>query len=283
MRNALFGLVLLAGSAVTPAPVLSPAGQAPVPLPRIIALRPQGAQQGVDFQWKGRLAPGKTIEVRGVNGDVRAVLATGPEVEVTAVKRARRSDPDEVDIRVIEHPDGVTICAIYPTSRRARRENYCGPGESHNNTENNDVKVEFTVRVPAGVRLAGATVNGDVMVESLRSDVLATTVNGSVEVSTTGYAEAETVNGSIRAAMQSTKLPNRLDFRTVNGGITLDLPEGFSAEVEAQTVNGDVSTDFPLTVQGRFGPRRVTGRIGAGGPRLSLQTVNGSIRLRRAM
>jgi DUF4097 and DUF4098 domain-containing protein YvlB len=102
-------------------------------------------------------------------------------------------------------------------------------------------------------------------------------------VSTTGYAEAQTVNGSIRAAMKGASPPERLDFHTVNGGITLDLPDGFAADVEAQTVNGDVSTDFPLTIQGRFGPRRVFGKIGGGGTRLSLETVNGSIRLRRAM
>jgi hypothetical protein len=243
--------------------------------------------QRTDFQWKGHLGAGKTIEIRGVNGDVRAMMSTGPDVEVTAIKRARRSDPDEVEIKVIEHADGVTICAVYPSSgRRFRRDwdsepNRCGPGESHNHTDNNDVNVEFTVRVPAGVRLTGATVNGDVMVESLKSDVLATTVNGSVEVSTTGYAEAETVNGSIRAAMKSTSWPDRLAFHTVNGGITLDLPDGFAADVDARTVNGDVSTDFPLTIQGRFGPRRVTGKIGGGGSRLSLATVNGSIQLRR--
>jgi hypothetical protein len=243
------------------------------------------AQQEADFQWKGRLAQGKTIEIRGVSGDVHAVLTTRPEVEVTAIKSAKRSDPDEVEIKVLEHADGVTICAIYPTSRRSRRsrENWCGPGESHNNTDNNDVNVEFTIRVPAGVRFTGATVNGDVLVESLKSDVRAETVNGSIEVSTTGYAEAETVNGSIHAAMKSADWPTRLDFHTVNGGITLELPDNISADVEAQTVNGDVSTDFPLMVHGRFGPRRVTGKIGNGGPILSLETVNGSIRLRKAM
>jgi hypothetical protein len=242
------------------------------------------AQQGTDFQWKGHLAQGKTIEIRGVSGDVRAMTTTGQDVEVSAVKHARHSDPDEVEIKVVESAEGVTICSIYPPSRRHRnRDNYCGPGESHNNTDDNDVNVEFTVRVPAGVRFVGATVNGDVVVESLKSDVVANTVNGSIEVSTTGYAEAETVNGSIRASMKSAAWPERLRFQTVNGGITLELPDNTSADVDAETVNGDVSTDFPLMVLGRFGPRRVTGKIGNGGPRLSLETVNGSIRLRKAL
>jgi len=55
--------------------------------------------------------------VKGVNGDVRAVLATGGEAVVNARKHSRRSDPDEVEIKVVESDDGITICAVYP--RRA--------------------------------------------------------------------------------------------------------------------------------------------------------------------
>src|SRR5256885_5359139 len=39
-----------------------------------------------------------------------------------------------------------------------------------------------------------------------------------------------------------------LEFRTVNGGITLDLPAGLSTEGRAKTGNGDIQTDFPLMV-----------------------------------
>jgi len=40
--------------------------------------------------------------VKGVNGDVRAVLASGAEAVVNATKHSRRSDPDEVKIEVVE-------------------------------------------------------------------------------------------------------------------------------------------------------------------------------------
>jgi len=35
------------------------------------------SMQAQDFNWHGRLAAGKRLEVKGVNGDVRAVLASG--------------------------------------------------------------------------------------------------------------------------------------------------------------------------------------------------------------
>lgn len=243
---------------------------------------PVAAQQQ-DFNWRGRLAPGKRLEVKGVNGDVRAVAASGNEVVVTAAKRARRSDPDDVKIEVIEHAGGVTICAVYPTPARARRENVCEPGDAwHSSTDNNDVKVDFEVQVPAGIEFAGQTVNGEMSAEGLKGDVKASSVNGSVRVTTTGLAEASTVNGSVYVEMGRANWTDQLDFSTVNGGITLVMPAKLDTDVRASTVNGDIDSDYPLTVTGKFGPRRVRGTIGAGGRTLNLSTVNGEIRLKKS-
>src|SRR5882724_7534583 len=238
-----------------------------------------------DFNWHGRLAAGKRLEVKGVNGDVRAVLASGAEAVVNAQKHARRSDPDEVEIKVVESEDGITICAVYPTPRRAREENNCEPGDRwHSNTENNDVVVDFEVRVPAGVEFNGKTVNGEMSAEGLKGDAHVGTVNGSVRVTTTGLAEASTVNGSVYAQMGRADWTDELEFSTVNGGITLILPPGkLDTEVRANTVTGDIETDWPLTVSGRFSQRRLHGTIGAGGRGLSLSTVNGEIRLKKGV
>jgi putative adhesin len=241
--------------------------------------RPRRA--GEDFEWSGRVAPGKSIEIKGVNGGIVAEAGTGSEVEVVARKSARRSDPDEVTIEVVEHADGITLCAVYPTPR-GDRPNQCGPGErGRMNTKNNDVTVEFTVRVPAGVRFIGRTVNGSIEARGLKADVEAYTVNGSIGVATRGVARATTVNGSIDAEM-GTAANDPLEFETVNGGITLTVPAGSGAEIHASTVNGDISTDFPLTVRGKFSRRSINGTIGRGGPPLSMTTVNGDIRLRSA-
>jgi DUF4097 and DUF4098 domain-containing protein YvlB len=246
-----------------------------------LLLAPAAAAQ--DFQWKGRIASGKWLEVKGVNGSVRAQAATGAEAEVTAAKTSRRSDPEEVKIEVLEHEDGITICAVYPTPPRARRENRCEPGDHWgSSTENNDVKVDFTVHVPAGVRFRGQTVNGELEAEGLGADAVVSTVNGSVHVSTTGNAEAHTVNGSIYATMGRADWSDEADFRTVNGGITLTFAGDLNTEIRAGTVNGDIESDWPVTVTGRFGPKRVSGTIGRGGRLLKLETVNGDIRLRKS-
>jgi DUF4097 and DUF4098 domain-containing protein YvlB len=235
-----------------------------------------------DFNWHGRLVAGKRLEVKGVNGDVRAVLASGAEAVVNAKKHSRRSDPDDVKIEVVESGDGITICAVYPTPARARRENVCEPGDHwSSSTDNNDVTVDFEVQVPAGIEFNGQTVNGEMSAEGLKGDVRASTVNGSVRVTTTGLAEASTVNGSVYAQMGRSDWTNDLEFSTVNGGITLILPGALNTELRANTLNGDIETDWPLTVTGRFSQRRLHGTIGTGGRGLNLSTVNGEIRLKK--
>jgi hypothetical protein len=241
----------------------------------------QNTTTAEEFRWSGRLASGQTIQIKGVNGDVRAEASSGPEVEVTAIRSGRRSDPKTVEIRVVEHGGGVTICAVYP-SPDAGRPNQCAPDEGgHMSVNNNDVDVQFTVRVPQGVRFNGRTVNGGIETGALGSDVDVKTVNGSITVSAAGVARAKTVNGSIKATLGRADWNGPLEFKTVNGGITLDLPSNTNAEVKAETLNGDIATDFPITVMGRFSRRHLNGTIGSGGRELSLKTVNGSIRLRR--
>ena len=146
----------------------------------------------------------------------------------------------------------------------------------------NDVKVDFTVQVPAGVHANLKTVNGDVEVERLASNVDATTVNGQVDISTSGYARASTVNGSIVAQLGSAAWAGDIEFETVNGSVTLDLPANLNADVRFQTLNGGIETDFPVNVVGELSRRRMKGTIGSGGRDLYASTVNGSIRLRRA-
>jgi hypothetical protein len=247
------------------------------------ATAPEPQRQGSEFRWREPLAAGRTIEIRGINGNVSAEPATGGEVEVEAVKRARRSDPDEVRIEVVRHAEGVLICAVYPNP--GGEPNTCEVSSQNRGTHvhDNDTTVNFTVRVPAGVNFNGRTVNGGVRARDLGADVDAKSVNGDVSVSTTGLARAQTVNGSITAVLGRADWPAGIDFKTVNGSIDLTLPASLSARVEAKTLNGEITSDFPLTVTGSFSRRRLSGTIGGGGDRLlNLETVNGSVQIRRA-
>jgi hypothetical protein len=239
-------------------------------------------ERAESFHWQGKVASGKTVEIKGINGGINAEAASGDQVELTATRRGARSDPTKVEIKMVEHPTGITFCAVYP-SEDSSKPNECVPGEGGRmKFRDNDVNVQFSLLVPAGVRFIGRTVNGGVEANGLAGDAEAFTVNGRISISTKGWAQAKTVNGSITVSMAASSLLRPTTFQTVNGSVTVSFQSGINASLEAETVNGSISTDFPLTVQGKFGPKKIQGTLGNGGEKLRLATVNGSIQIGKA-
>ena len=237
------------------------------------------------FKWTGGIEAGRTVFVRNLNGGVRVESGTGAEVEVRAEKRWRRGDPKSVKVTAEKTARGdVLVCAIWEKrNTRCDEDGYSSHGGDgwFDRDHDNDVSVEITIRLPKGVRMDASTVNGGLTIEGATAQVKARTVNGGIEASSTsGPVSAKTVNGGIR--VRTGMIGNGpVEYETVNGSITLELPENIDANIEMRTVNGSViSEDFPITVQGRFDRRRISGKIGKGGPELSVSTVNGSIRLR---
>lgn len=231
--------------------------------------------QGRSFHWAGKLATDQVIEIRNLNGIIDAEPATRDEVEVSAEKSGPRAD--EVKIEVAKNSDGVTICPIYPGISGS-----CGSYEWHSsNFHNDNTKVDFRIRVPRSVRFNAQNVNGSVNAEHMSKPVRASSVNGSVRVSTDAWAELSSVNGSIDCSMGSADWNGSLKIETVNGSIHLSLPSDTNADVKFRSVNGRLSSDFPLTVSGTLGGCSMTGKIGNGGRQLTLETVNGNVDLRR--
>jgi cytoskeletal protein CcmA (bactofilin family) len=248
-----------------------------LPLAMLLLTSAAWAQtQGREFHWSRKLAPENIVEIKDVNGFIEAGPASGDEVEVTAEKTGPRAD--EVKIEVVPHANGVTICAIFP-----RSDAHCEPGTGWHTSNNHgdDTKVNFTVRVPGNLRFSAQNVNGSVTAEKMGRFVHASSVNGRVRVSTKSWAEASSVNGSIEVSMGSADWTGTLRIATVNGSIKLELPGDLNADVSFRTVNGSLNSDFPLTVKGSLGGRIVNGRIGSGGRDLKVDTVNGSVELRR--
>jgi DUF4097 and DUF4098 domain-containing protein YvlB len=261
----------------------------------VVCVGPAAWAQTNDFRWTGTVQRGKAIEIKGVNGNVRAELASGNDVEVVATKHARRGDVNSVSVQVVQEDGNVTVCAVYPEPVRDYRRNRSGSRSNRNdgpnecrpgsagrmNVNDNDVSVDFTVKVPAGVRFFGKTVNGNIEANGLRSDSAVETVNGRIALDTTGTGSATTVNGSIDASVGASTWTEPLEFRTVNGSIDLRLPKSVNTTVRANTLNGSFQSEFPLMVQSFGGRNRhITGTIGTGGRDLDLQTVNGGIHLR---
>src|SRR6266508_523262 len=201
------------------------------------------------------------VWIHNTNGSVKVESATGDSLVVTAVKTYHRSDPAAVSFVTVPSADGVTICAVW-----ASRGGRCEPGGDFKPSllHGNDVAVDFSVRLPRGVRLGATTVNGGVRIAGA-----------------TAPRVAVTVNGAVRARMLAFGDTGDVSLFTVNGSATAELPAHLDADVEARTVNGSIQTDYPLEVTGKVG-KHVHGMVGVGGRKVQVTTVNGSINLRKS-
>jgi hypothetical protein len=194
------------------------------------------------------------------------------------VKSGRHDDPASVEIDVVEHAGGVTICAVYPDVP-GQPPNECLPGgKGHLSNNDNDVQVVFTITVPAGVDFRPSMVTGTIAALQLRSHVMASTVTGDVAVTTSETATATAVTGSVDATLLGTVWDRDQAFTTVTGNVTVQIPGDADAHVMATTVTGSVMSDFPLSDRTGGGKE---GDIGAGGQDLVLAAVTGTVRLRR--
>jgi hypothetical protein len=239
------------------------------------------AAEGGTWEWKQVVAPGSAVEIRNVNGGIEAGAASGNQVEVVAVKKVKEGNPADLKIEVVKHAGGVTICAVYPAND-GEPANECKPeGGRMKIRKGYEGNVAFTIKLPASVRLQGRTVNGGIKTASLGGPADLATVNGSILVDSAAEVRAKTVNGSVTAKMDRTDWKGELELTTVNGSVKVELPASANTEVKGGTVNGSIESDFGLPVEGKWGPKRVSGKIGSGGRLLNVNSVNGSLQLRK--
>lgn len=233
-----------------------------------------------------RVPGGRWIYLRNVNGEVHVERGTGDRVQITATKKWRRGNPEEVKITSEKARDGesVVVCVLFNDDAQCDERGYNSRRRDgwHWGSNDNDVSVDLTVRVPAGVRVDASTTNGDMSVTGMTAEVVAHTTNGDVRAETSGGpVSAHTTNGNVTARMRELGDARDLDFSTTNGSVVVEVPSNLSADVDMSTTNGHVSSDFSMTLTGRIDPRRLRATIGSGDRRLRLHSTNGNIELRK--
>jgi DUF4097 and DUF4098 domain-containing protein YvlB len=142
--------------------------------------------------------------------------------------------------------------------------------------------VSFEINVPRNAMLTLNTNNGGISIDDFRGSAKFHAKNGGLTLTNVGGdLRGETTNGGVTVDVSGDHWDGTgLDVETRNGGIRLNLPQGFSAELEAGTTHGGLSIDFPITVQGRIG-RHLETTLGSGGPKLRAITTNGGVTIRQ--
>jgi hypothetical protein len=216
------------------------------------------------------LAKGGRVEVINVNGVIEVFPATGSAVEIVAKREVRTRTDDEAKARLAKTE---MVEDVGPDHVRVQMKD---PGSSFGP---NRVNIQYRVSVPSGLALSFRTENGAVRLQDVDGRITAASTNGPiVGRGLSGTIDASTVNGGIEIGMQA--LSGDSKIVTINGPATLILAPDIDAEIEAAAVNGGVRTEdgLPLKASDRTN-RRVSGRLNDGGPRISVQTTNGGVRV----
>ncbi len=219
--------------------------------------------------------PGARVSLENINGDIR--VGAGPEGQVTVVAHKQAGEQQYLDdLKIVAEAEKGYV--RIETRHPERDSGWFSWGKDSSGS------VSYELTVPADVSLdAIETVNGDVTIRSVGGTVRAGTVNGNLDIDNlAGDVSLETVNGNISAHFDVLAGSQRVEAEAVNGKIMIALPASASARVTAETVNGSIDADdFGLEPEKGFVGRDLAGDIGGGDARISLDTVNGSIHLKK--
>lgn len=242
--------------------------------------------QAREWTWRGDVPADGWVHVRNSNGPVKVRESSGSEVEIEASKSWKGRRPQDVTFVANRIGDDIYICALYGGDGECDEKRYRSSRTNWFERTVLNVKpvtVSFTLRVPRGHRVDVKTVNGGVSTELPLPATKLETVNGSITMrEPAGAITAKTVNGRIRAkaAPVNGQLGDVI-IENVNGSISLELPDSLNADVRMETVNGRISSDLSFASTSRSERREMRGTLGAGGSKIALETVNGSVSLKR--
>lgn len=220
-----------------------------------------------------KLNDGGRFSISNVNGSMVVTGGQGDSVEIVATKKAdNQADLDKIEIKISNTPDEIVV------------ETDIGESSHWFSHNNNSDSVDYAVIVPAGTLLDSVeTVNGSVNISGVSGKVVAESVNGDLEIGDLeGDVELSTVNGSIDASFATLGGQQRVRVETVNGRVTVNLPGNADAEINADTLNGGINaSEFGLESDKGFVGSDLSAKIGNGSARLTIDTVNGSVKIRK--
>jgi hypothetical protein len=232
------------------------------------------------------------LYVRNIWGNV--TVRAGDAREITVTLNERRTAPTQelferskelIRLDVVASGDGVSMIVDDPDRDNGRTDICRGCR----------VEYQFEITAPRDTQVdVGTVTDGFVEVSGIRGLVTARNVNGPVAArELSNCANIESVNGALD--VQFARAPGEdCAIETLNGRITIGLPEGTGLDAILSVNHGHLESDFdvepvvlPTRVEkqerdDRYSYRIVqpTGvRVGAGGPTFTFASLNGDVRI----
>lgn len=204
-----------------------------------------------------------TLNVDGrQNGGISIKGVNRSDILVRAMVQAHADSDAEaksVGSQVIVHTSAATVQADGPAQK--------------------NWAVSYEIFVPVATNLSLRAHNGGVAIAGVESAVEFHSINGGISLkNVAGNFRGDTVNGGVSVTLTGTAWKGQgLDVATTNGGVSMKVPETFSAQLDLSTVNGGMSVKLPNAQQARRGDHKLNMTLGSGGPLIRIRTQNGGV------
>jgi DUF4097 and DUF4098 domain-containing protein YvlB len=250
------------------------------------------------------------VDLSTFDGSIEVRPWDQSDVLVVVEKRGRdKADVSSIDVHAEQAGNHVSIEVRQPKAdrhfsfgwnNRSAKLIVSVPAKSNVGAKSGDGSIDVE-RISGRVDLRSG--DGSIHARDITGDMKVHTGDGSIKLEgLNGGLEADTGDGGISASGKLTSLRARSgdgsvtihaapgssaaadwDIVTGDGSVVVELPDGFSAELDAHTGDGGVRLqDVTLSnVSGQIGRNNVRGTLGGGGRTLRLRTGDGSITLRR--
>ena len=229
-------------------------------------------------------------DLRVETSDANIRVSTWDQSTIEARVTTTRYKIGEGGIRVEEHQNGdaVEISVRYPHG------NFSIGFNNHN-------RVDIEIHMPREGKVNLRTGDGKIEVAGFKGEMELHSGDGSETLeSVDGKLRASTSDGHIRAngrfdevdvktgdggvevrATAGSSLATGWRLETGDGSVTLEIPEGFAADVDLHTGDGHIDLGMPITTEGKIRQNEIRGKLNGGGNLMTIRTGDGSIHLRK--
>jgi DUF4097 and DUF4098 domain-containing protein YvlB len=241
------------------------------------------------------------VTVEADDGRVEIITWDRPEVSVHVESRGWRIG-SQLRLEAEQHGSDVNISARTPQgirfdfSTKELRIQVSMPREADLDVHTGDGPVAVSALTG---RVDVRTGDGSISLRGVHGDIRLNTGDGSIDgEGLDGALNASTRDGRVRVSGRFDALEiGSGDGRVIaeaepgsvvregwslhsrDGSLSLRVPPGLKADLEAQTGDGSIRLDLPVEVTGERGRSHLQGRINGGGPPLRLHSGDGSIRV----
>lgn len=246
----------------------------------VIAKEDSGKRSWFSIGWnrEGRVE----VQVpRNYNIDIRT---SGGDITVGQLQGDARGKTSGGDIRLTELSGPVDMSTSGGDVRAEQVE-----GTTRLNTSGGDIEVtrlkgDLDAKTSGGYihlddvvgKVVARTSSGNVIARGIRGDSELKTSGGDIRATIDGKIAAHTSGGDVTAELVGA---NRgISVSSSGGDLTVRVPKGTGAELNAATSGGTVRTEIPVTTT-EMGEHKLTGTLNGGGNPIYARTSGGSIKV----